>query len=206
MKKTIGRITSILVLTVTLALLIASCQKDRTPHHGDYPDNADSIFANSKCARSMPVILQVPAGNKLSLFSYGKGVQIYQVQRSSTDKNVFVWVNTAPDATIFARENFTKQLALHYAGPTWEFTDGFLKGDKVVASRLQGATKDVTAIPWLLLKTVDSLSVNNKITYIQRLCTEGGLAPTTGADENHLGQVVSIPYTAAYLFYVADKY
>jgi hypothetical protein len=72
----------------------------------------------------------------------------------------------------------------------------------VVAARLRGVTRDATAIPWLLLKTVDSLSTaNNQITFVQRICTTGGLAPTTGADAAHLGALDSIPYTATYLFY-----
>ena len=74
----------------------------------------------------------------------------------------------------------------------------------VVAKRIYGITQDASAIQWLLLKAVDSLrSANNKITYIQRVFTVGGLAPTTGADEAHLGQLDSIPYTTRYLFYEA---
>jgi hypothetical protein len=55
-----------------------------------------------------------------------------------------------------------------------------------------------------LLKAVDSLSrPDNKITYVQRLYTAGGLAPTRGANKKHLGELDSIPYTAIYFFYVA---
>ena len=95
-------------------------------------------------------------------------------------------------------------MGIHYAGPTWEVTKGQYSGNKVAGTKLQTVTEDITAVPWLLLQAVDSLStVGNKITYIQRLCTEGGLAPTTGADAEHLGQLDSIPYAASYLFYVA---
>jgi type IX secretion system PorP/SprF family membrane protein len=48
-------------------------------------------------------------------------------------------------------------------------------------------------------------STNNKVTYIQRLLTAGGLAPAEGADEAHLGRLDSIPYTARYLFYEAGQ-
>jgi len=69
---------------------------------------------------------------------------------------------------------------------------------------LRGVTENVTAIQWLLLQAVDSLSSdNNKISFIQRISTEGGLAPSTIADEAHLGQLDSIPYKARYLFYEA---
>jgi hypothetical protein len=92
----------------------------------------------------------------------------------------------------------------HFAGPT-----GIYKrtGERRESSdaKVQGVTPDPTAIQWLLLKAVDSLSTpDNKITFIQRICTEGGLAPTTGADAAHLGQLDSIPYRASYLFYVKE--
>jgi hypothetical protein len=53
-----------------------------------------------------------------------------------------------------------------------------------------------------LLKTVENLSSpGNKVTYIQRVCTTGGLAPTITPNESNLGQVENVPYTATYLFY-----
>ena len=128
------------------------------------------------------------------------------MQRSTTDSNIFKWVFIAPSATLYANADFTNQVGTHYVGPTWEFTKGFNKGEKTVAKKLKDTTMDATAIPWLLLQTDKSLSsVNNKVTYVQRVCTEGGLAPVTGADEEHLRQYDSIPYTATYLFYAAKK-
>jgi hypothetical protein len=139
------------------------------------------------------------------LQTFAKGVQIYQVKRSTTDPNVFLWVNIAPLATLYAKPDFVDPVINHFAGPTWEFIKGPENGEKVVATKVSGITPDATAIQWLLLKAVDSLSTpDNKVTFVQRICTKGGLAPTTGADEAHLGQIDSIPYTASYLFYVKD--
>ncbi len=131
-----------------------------------------------------------------------KGVQIYQVQRSTTDPSAFKWAFIAPSATLYADEDYTTQVGTHYMGPTWELTKGFNKGEKTVAKKLQEATVDTTAITWLLLQFVDSLSsTNNKVTYVQRVYTKGGLTPTTVADEEHLGQLDSIPYSAEYRFF-----
>jgi hypothetical protein len=141
----------------------------------------------------------------LAFQTFAKGVQIYQVRRSPTDPNVFVWVNTAPSANLYAKPDFTSQVGIHYAGPSWEFTKGPFKNDKVVGSKWKVIMMDASAIPWLLLKAVDSLSSpGNKITYIQRVCTKGGLAPSAPATESNLGQTDSIPYTATYLFYTKD--
>jgi len=200
------------MLIASFALVMASCQKEQNA--GFKSSVSDAQFKTSLrdaneiiavfCADTIPDSLQVPAGNRLVLQAYARGVQIYQVKRSVTDPTVFSWVNIAPSATLYTRPDFTNPVAIHYAGPTWEFTKGPYKGEKVVATKLRSVTPDVTAIPWLLLRAIDSLSSpNNKVTYIQRICTTGGLPPATGADEEHLGKLDSIPYTASYLFYAA---
>ena len=198
------------VVISVITLTVASCQKDQVLPSQIANDSQQQVTTPAMEAKenssadgiSLPEIILVPAGNKLSLKVYAKGVQIWEVRRSATDPSVFNWVNIAPSAVLYRNPDFTDQLGSHYAGPTWEFQKGPFSHRKVVASKLQAVTVDVTAVPWLLLKSVDSLSSpNNKITYIQRISTTGGIAPTTGADESHLGMQVSIPYTASYLFY-----
>ncbi len=187
-------------------LVLTSCEEENVRAKsaaGDaahYPGSAGRRAA-PVCA-PIPDSLRVPAGNRLVLQTYARGVQVYQVRRSAADPNVFEWAAVAPVASLYTKPNFTNKVMDHYQGPSWAFTKGPAKGEKVVAARLRGVTRDATAIPWLLLKTVDSLSTaNNQITFVQRICTTGGLAPTTGADAAHLGQLDSIPYTATYLFY-----
>ena len=204
MKKTISKNTGGLMLLATFALVITSCQKEQNASLKSNSGYADAISSISTCA-PIPDSLKVPAGNKFLLQTFARGVQIYQVKRSANDPNVFLWVNIAPLATLYTNPNFTNHVINHFAGPTWEFIKGTEKGEKVVAAKVQGVTPDQTAIQWLLLKAVDSLSTpDNRITFVQRICTQGGLAPTTGADEAHLGQLDSIPYRASYLFYVKE--
>ena len=194
------------MLIASLALALVSCEKqlngnDNNINNGQAEINSNSTSPVSSCG-AIPDSLQVPAGNKLALQAYAKGYQIYQVKRSTIDTTVYTWVNIAPAASLYARPDYTNEIGSHYAGPSWEFTKGIYKGEKVVASKLKGVTVDATAVPWLLLKAVDSLSsAGNKVTYIQRVCTTGGLAPATGASAANVGQKDSIPYTAIYLFY-----
>lgn len=203
------------MLTIMIVLAVTGCRKEQ---HDEVKSNLNdenafghseqtgSAFNLSACAQAIPDSLKVPEGNRLVLQAFARGVQIYQVQRSAADPTVFLWVNTAPSATLYGNENFTNEVAIHFAGPTWQFTKGPAKDEKVVAKKEKGVTVDATAIQWLLLKAVPSLSSpGNKITYIQRLYTHAGLAPTTGADEAHLGQVINVPYTATYLFYMANN-
>lgn len=209
MKKTIGRKMFHLMLITSFALVIGSCKKEQNvgkmdsleSEAGNVLENAPGKADFSTCA-PIPGILNVPEGNKLVLQTFAKGVQIYQVRRKATDPNVFEWVNIAPSATLYAKPEFVNPLIDHFAGPSWRFIKGPEKDETVVATRSQGITVDQTAIQWLLLQAVDSLSTqNNKITFIHRICTVGGLAPKTVPNEAILGQIDSIPYTASYLFY-----
>ena len=211
MKKTISKNIYGFMLIASFSLVMTSCQKEQNVGfksssnvQGKTNSDANAQLEISTCS-PIPDILNVPEGNKFVLQTFARGVQIYEVKRSATDPNVFSWVNIAPFATLYARPDFTNLLINHFAGPTWEFIKGPEKGERVVATKSQGVTVDTTAIQWLLLKAVDSLSTpDNKVTFVQRICTHGGLAPTTIADEAHLGQLDSIPYTASYLFYTKN--
>ena len=193
-----------------VGLVFASCRKDQnlSTNNSSYDKvgaglSDEGLIPAFPICGPIPPILDVEQGNKLVLTTFARGVQIYEVKPSTTDATVFVWVNIAPKATLYLTPNFKNEIIDHFAGPSWEFIKGPEKGEKVVAARQQGITQDQTAIQWLLLKAIPSLSTpNNKITFIQRVCTVGGLAPTTVPTASMLGQKDSIPYTASYLFYV----
>lgn len=209
MKKTI--VTKMLPLMLMAGFsLVASCKKEQNAGKMDSIEaqarngNAYGKIDTSTCA-PIPGTLNVPEGNKLVLQTFAEGFQIYQVKRKATDPNAFEWVNIAPSATLYAKPEFVNPLIDHFAGPSWQFIKGPEKGETVVATRSQGVTVDPTAIQWLLLAAVPELSTpNNKITFIQRICTVGGLAPSTVPNESNLGKIDSIPYTASYLFYEKD--
>ncbi len=70
-----------------------------------------------------------------------------------------------------------KIIAHHYAGPTWESTDG----SKVVGEvKEKYSVPDAKAIPWLLLSAKSNSAAGTfaQIASIQRINTEGGQAPT----------------------------
>jgi hypothetical protein len=94
------------------------------------------------------------------------------------------------------------QVGTHYVGPTWESNSG----SKVVGVRVAGCTPDPTAIPWLLLRAVTSEGpgILHRVTFIQRVNTVGGLAPTAPGSE--IGEQVEVPYTAEYFFYRAANH
>jgi len=134
--------------------------------------------------------LQVAAGNEVAFHVYAIGVQIYQW-------NGTAWVFVAPAAQLYADAGYKGQVGIHYAGPTWESNSR----SKVVGRRLQGCTPDRNSIPWLLLAavTTNGPGVLNDITFVQRVNTVGGIAPSTPGSA--VGQTAQVPYTAEYFFY-----
>ena len=140
--------------------------------------------------------VQVPAGNTLALRVYALGVQVYKWNGTS-------WVFVGPVATLFANARYQGEVGKHYAGPTWESNSG----SKVVAARVPGTgcTPDSSAIPWLKLQmvTTEGAGIFSSVTFIQRVNTTGGTAPT--APGTSIDEVREVPYTAEYYFYRAAE-
>ena len=178
MKRTGLLRSSILKPALAAAILPLLAVADRTP---SVPDN-----------------LKVPDGNKVAFRAYAVGVQIYVCTQSATDPTQFTWVFKAPEAVLFADSAGHGEVAIHYGGPTWESNSG----SKVVGAVLERAPVPGT-IPWLLLRATseEGPGIFEGITYIQRLNTAGGAAPTTNCDAEHVGQEAHVPYTAEYCFY-----
>jgi uncharacterized protein DUF3455 len=135
--------------------------------------------------------LQVPDGNEVAFHAYAIGVQIYHW-------NGTAWVFIAPAAMLFADAGYHGQVGIHYAGPTWQSNSG----SKVVGTRQAACTPDPESIPWLKLSGVSSgPGVLDGVTFIQRVNTVGGIAPSTPGTT--VGQEAQVPYTAEYVFYRA---
>lgn len=102
-----------------------------------------------------------------------------------------------PDAKL--SDESGKQLGSHFAGPTWEWSDG----SRVVGRAVANATPDPDSIPWLLLTATEHQGngVMKNVSSIQRLSTKGGKAPAGGCDASHKGEETRSHYTAVYYFY-----
>jgi len=196
-----SKIINAVMITAISAVAFTSCKKDQnTPVNSTIEDGA---YSSIKPIEGIPDTLKVPEGNRLVADGFARGFQIYQVKRSASNPNVFSWVNIAPLATLYTKPDFREVMANHFAGPTWEIVKGHNKGQSVVGKKLVGITPDATAIQWLLLQAVDDLSTpGNPVSFVQRICTHGGLASTTPPTQ--VGQLDSIPYTASYLFYTRN--
>jgi hypothetical protein len=143
-----------------------------------------------------PETLRVPAGQVIYLEARGTGVQIYECSQKSD--STYEWAFKAPEASLATRAG--QPIGKHYAGPTWQSTDG-----SMVVGEVKGRDPGPTpsAIPWLLLSSKNNggSGVFSTTRSIQRLATEGGVAPSTPCNAANLRQVVRVPYTAMYYFY-----
>ncbi|HEY8159392.1 MAG TPA: DUF3455 domain-containing protein [Methylobacter sp.] len=144
---------------------------------------------------SIPEQIKVPADYSPLLTVHAKGDQIYQC---SLNKGEYSWQTLAPDAKLFDDQG--NVVGNHTAGPLWEYKEGSQVVGKVL-KKIDMAPG--SAISWLLVEVVshkgDGLFSN--VSYINRINTHGGLAPSSGCDTNHLGVEKRVPYTADYVFY-----
>jgi len=147
---------------------------------------------------AVPERLRVEGGQALVLEARASGVQIYVCGPGKEDPASLQWVFKAPEADLFDLSG--ARIGKHYAGPTWESSDG----SKVVGQvKAQEASPDPTAVPWLLLvaKSTSGTGVFGRIASIQRLDTVGGKAPAGGCDAAHAGAEARVPYRGTYFFY-----
>jgi Protein of unknown function (DUF3455) len=136
----------------------------------------------------VPEVLKVPEGNKFLAVMPAKGVQTYQCTASA-------WTFVQPDAIL---TNHGRPEVLHSKGPVWT---SVLDGSSVTATAVANSPV-AGSIPELLLKSTGNRGPGklSKVTYIQRLNTGGGAAPTGACSSE--GVTTSVPYTADYAFYV----
>ncbi|MEP7044576.1 MAG: DUF3455 domain-containing protein [Dokdonella sp.] len=145
-----------------------------------------------------PAALQPPSDQILSLQAIGSGVQIYECKPAQAEPSRYEWVFKAPEAELADASG--RNLGKHYAGPTWESTDG----SRVVGEvKAHDAGPDANAIPWLLLgaKSNAGAGVFAHVTSVQRLQTSGGKAPSSACGKDNAQEVARVPYKAMYYFY-----
>ncbi|MFE9683630.1 DUF3455 domain-containing protein [Streptomyces sp. NPDC002701] len=148
----------------------------------------------ARAAAAVPPALTVPDGNRLTATLSAVGAQIY----TCTDG---AWTFLEPAATLWAKNDPSRiPVAIHLRGPIWVST---ADGSSVSASAVASSPKN-GAIPELLLKATatSGTGVFAGVSYVQRLDTTGGVAPTTACTT---GQRASVPYSATYTFYKPAK-
>jgi uncharacterized protein DUF3455 len=175
---------------------------------------------------AMPTDIQVEEGNTAFLEGHAEGTQNYiclPCPNPTTpaalcpDSSGFAWLLFTPEATLF--NDHDKQVTTHFFSPnpsengtiraTWQHSrdTSIVWGGRAISSS-DSRFVAPGAIAWLKLPAAgvqegptggDTLT---KTTFIQRLNTAGGVAPSEGcAALTDVGKKAFMPYTADYFFY-----
>ena len=175
--------------------------------------------AHAKSLRppSVPDTLQVPEGNEPFLIGHAFGTQDYVCAASGPG---VAFVLTTPEAVLF--DNPARRVVNHFFSPnpveggtiraTWQSTrDSSVFWGRVTKTATfltdpQFVARD--AIAWLLVSqagVLDGVGGGNTLavaTFVQRVNTVGGLAPSIGCSTPaDIGHTAFVPYEADYVFY-----
>ncbi|MES2562046.1 MAG: DUF3455 domain-containing protein [Pseudomonadota bacterium] len=160
------------------------------------------ITSLTACAATMtapdvPQAVAVPAGHRPAMTLKGVGLLTYECRAKAGTAGAYEWVFAGPDATLQDRSGRT--VGKYYGGPTWEHNEG----GKITGKQLAIAPAGAGSIPLQLVQTTPATGAGpfNGVTYIQRVNTMGGVAPTSPCDASTMSTKQTVKYSADYVFY-----
>ncbi|GLJ29520.1 hypothetical protein SUGI_0581880 [Cryptomeria japonica] len=152
--------------------------------------------------------IQPPIGNKLFIILKGRGVQVYQCQQ-----NLSYTLDHAT-ADLYGLMDFRylypkgQHYFLAYADgqggkPTWSYFGEQSRTTSTVTGKVIGRKEELDTIPDLLLQATSHSGPGafDKISYVSRSKSKGGVAPT-GC--NNTGEIIQVNYEAFYSFYIRE--
>ena len=147
----------------------------------------------------LPEAVRVPAGQTQAMSTTGRGEITYECRAKAGAAGAFEWAFVAPVATLV--DGSGKTVGKYYAGPTWEAADG----SKVTGKQVAIAPASPGSIPLQLVKTEPAMGQGamQGMSYIQRLKTQGGVAPASPCTAADAGRRQQVGYAADYVFYRA---
>jgi hypothetical protein len=174
-------------------------------------------------APAVPATIQVEAGHEAFLVGRGIGTQNYHCSPSGAG---FAWILFTPEAVLLSDSG--RQITSHFFGPNprepnvdptvtaqgtiraaWRHS----RDSSTVWARAFPPSFDPefvrpNSVPWLLLETKGTVEgpgggdTLTRTTFIQRVNTLGGLAPSTGCSAAaDVGKKAFVPYEADYFFF-----
>jgi hypothetical protein len=161
----------------------------------------------------VPAGLEVDAPNQAFLVGHAVGTQNYECQPLNPLGRVD-WVLFTPQATLF--DDQAAQIITHFNSPNPDEGGAIVRAtwqdsrdtSSIWARGIAFATVDPDAIAWVKLQVVGRRlgptggNALSGATFVQRVNTKGGLAPTTGCEVlSDVGHKAFMPYSADYFFY-----
>lgn len=146
---------------------------------------------------ALPTAVQVPPGHALRLWSLGKGEIRYACRARTGIGGGYAWVSGASAARLY--DVYLREIGWAFDGPTWKSVDG----SKVIGRALAAVPVGAGHLPLQLLRAAGASGQGTMsgVSYIQRLNTRGGGAPSEACDASRVGHEQRVGYEADYVFY-----
>lgn len=150
---------------------------------------------------NLPDPIKVPSGHKLVLESVGVGEITYECRDKANAPGQTEWFFVGPKATLNDRDG--KMLGSYFGPPaTWQAKDG----STITGTQLAVAPSSSGNLPYQLVKAnpAQGKGAMTGVSYIQRVATRGGGAPSLACTAANKGQREVVNYQADYLFWAAN--
>ena len=149
---------------------------------------------------NVPDAVKVPAGHAVYMNTVGEGQITYECRAKKDMADQFEWVFVGPDAKLSTRQG---QVIGRYFGPpaTWAANDG----SAFTGAQLATAPGGAGNIPLQLVKANPATGSGQMqgVTYVQRLATQGGVAPAMPCMASSQGSRQVVAYKADYVLWRA---
>jgi hypothetical protein len=194
-------------LSAAAALLLAACASAPSPPVQPAAPGAPPETPAPAPSAGAPAPNLEPARPSLGLFSQIKapsevepafalaasGVQIF---RCEADGEGLHWAFRLPEAEL--RDARGQVVGHHGANYSFEHVDGSRLLGTIVGN---DSAPSSDAVRWLLLRTRSfGQGEFEKVTYVQRVDTQGGMPPTQ-CSADQVNQILRVPFSAKFIFY-----
>lgn len=149
---------------------------------------------------ALPAAVQVPAGHRVALETNAVGQITYSCNAKANMTGQYEWVFVGPKATV--KDRSQQNIGFYFGPPaTWAHTDGSV----VTGAQVAVAPSSAGNIPLQLVKANPKAQagVYAETSYIQRVATVGGVAPSLPCGAGNVGEKQIVEYSADYIFWKA---
>lgn len=146
----------------------------------------------------LPDGVKVPAGHTVAMETVGVGEITYECRAKAAMPSEHEWVFVGPKAALNDRAG--KTVGTYYGPPaTWQAMDG----SKLTGAQVAMAPAGAGNIPLQLVKANPAIGSGamSGVSYIQRVATQGGVAPAMPCNAGAVGSKQIVTYRADYIFY-----
>lgn len=147
----------------------------------------------------LPAAVQVPPGHTVALETVGVGTVVYECRERAGMPGALAWTFVGPEATLMDRRG--RSVGRYFGPPaTWVARDG----SAITGTQVAEAPAAAGSLPLQLVKASPAASGSGTMTgvaYVQRVATQGGVAPERRCDAASRGQRETLRYRADYIFW-----